>query len=106
MLINCSTKKKKHFEKGYTTNWTEEVFIVTDVQDTYPYTYKLKDTKGEKVIGSFYEPELQLAKQTAFRIEKVLRRRTTKGGKKEIYVKWLGYSKDFNQWIPEEDVEQ
>ena len=41
------TKKKKQFEKGYTTNWTEEVFTVTEVQPTYPYTYKLKDTKGE-----------------------------------------------------------
>ena len=100
------TKKKKHFEKGYTSNWTEEVFIVTEVQDTYPYTYKLKDTRGEEVIGTFYEAELELAKQTAFRIEKVLRRRTTKEGKKEIYVKWLGYSKDFNQWIPAEDIEE
>ena len=100
------TKKKKHFEKGYTTNWTEEVFTVTEVQPTYPYTYKLKDTRGEEVIGTFYEAELQLAKQTAFRIEKVLRRRTTKEGKKEIYVKWLGYSKDFNQWIPAEDIEE
>lgn len=100
------TKKKKHFEKGYTTNWTEEVFIITEVQSTYPYTYKLKDTKGEKVIGTFYEPELQLVNQTAFRIEKVLRRRTTKKGKKELFVKWLGYSKDFNQWIPAENLEK
>ena len=100
------TKKKKQFEKGYTTNWTEEVFTVTEVQPTYPYTYKLKDTRGEKVIGTFYEPELQLAKQTTFRIEKILKRRTTKEGKKEIYVKWLGYSKDFNQWIPAEDIKE
>ena len=100
------TKKKNHFEKGYTTNWRNEVFIVTEVQPTYPYTYKLDDTRGEKVIGTFYEPELQLAKQTIFTIEKVLRRRTTKEGKKELYVKWKGYSKDFNQWIPVEDVEK
>ena len=100
------TKKKKHFEKGYTNNWTEEVFTITEVKDTYPYTYKLKDTRGEKVIGTFYETELQLTKQTAFRIEKIIKRRTTKEGRKEIYVKWLGYSKDFNQWIPAEDIEK
>ena len=80
------------------------MFIVTEVQPTHPYTYKLEDTRGEKVIGTFYEPELQHAKQTAFRIEKILKRRTRKNGAKEIYVKWLGYSKDFNQWIPEEDI--
>ena len=99
------SKKKKTFEKGYTANWTEEVFTVVKVQPTIPYTYKLKDTRGESVKGTFYEPELQQAKQTAFRIEKVLKRRTTKDGRKEIYVKWLGYNRDFNQWIPEEDIE-
>ena len=99
------SKKKKTFEKGYTSNWTEEVFIVAEVQPTNPYTYKLKDTLDEHIKGTFYEPELQLAKQTTFRIEKVLKRRTTKEGKKEIFVKWLGYSKDFNQWIPELDIE-
>ena len=98
------TKKKKHFEKGYTAGWKEEVLIVDKIQSTYPYTYKLVDTRGEAVTGTFYEPELQHAKQTAFRIEKVLKRRTTKDGKKELYVKWLGYSKDFNQWIPAENL--
>ena len=101
------TKKKKLFEKGYTTNWKLEVFTVTEVQPTHPYTYKLEDTREGKVIGTFYEPELQLAKpQPTFKIEKVLRKRTTKAGKKELYVKWLGYSKDFNQWIPAEDLEE
>ena len=99
------SKLKKKFEKGYTANWTEEVFIIQKVQSTIPYTYKLKDTKDEIVKGTFYEPELQLAKQTTFRIEKVLRRRTNKDGKREIYVKWVGYSPTFNQWILEKDFD-
>ena len=52
-------KKKKTFEKGYTPNWTEEVFTITKVQPTIPITYKIKDTKGEEIDGTFYEPELQ-----------------------------------------------
>ena len=99
------SKLKKTFEKGYTANWTEEVFTIQKVQTTVPYTYKLKDTKNETIQGTFYEPELQLAKQTTFRIEKVLNHRTTKDGKREIYVKWLGYSTAFNQWIPETDID-
>ena len=99
------SKLKKTFEKGYTANWTEEVFTIEKVQATIPYTYKLKDTKNETIKGTFYEPELQLAKQTSFRIEKVLRHRTTKEGKREIYVKWVGYSSAFNQWIPETDLD-
>ena len=50
------TKKKKHFEKGYTSNWTQEIFTITKVQPTNPYTYKLKDARGEKVTGrNFYD---------------------------------------------------
>ena len=95
---------KKRFEKGYTANWTEEVFTIEKVQATIPYTYKLKDTKNETIQGTFYEPELQLTNQTTFRIEKVIRRRTTKEGKREILVKWVGYSPAFNQWISETDI--
>ena len=99
------SKLKKKFEKGYTANWSEEVFTIEKVQATIPYTYKLKDTRNETIQGTFYEHELQLTSQTTFRIEKVLRRRTTKDGKKEILVKWLGYSPAFNQWIPETDID-
>ena len=76
------SKLKKKFEKGYTANWTEEVFTIEKIQPTIPYTYKLKDTNNKTIQGTFYEPELQLTSQTTFRIEKVLRRRTTKEGKK------------------------
>jgi hypothetical protein len=91
-------KKKKTFEKGYTPNWTEEVFTISEVKSTKPPTYKIKDSKGEEIQGTFYEPELQKTTQTIFRIERVLKRRT-KNGRKEIYVKWKGYNKDFNSWI-------
>ena len=100
-------KKKKTFEKGYTSNWTEEVFTITKVQSTVPVTYKIVDTQGEEVKGTFYEPELQKSDQNVFRIDKILRRRTNKkSGVKEIYVQWKGYNKNFNQWIPEADIEK
>ena len=99
------SKLKKKFEKGYTANWSEEVFTIEKVQATIPYTYKLKDTRNETIQGTFYEHELQLTSQTTFCIEKVLRSQTTKDGKKEILVKWLGYSPAFNQWIPETDID-
>ena len=99
------SKLKALFEKGYTANWTEEVYKIVKVQSTLPYTYKLEDARGEAVTGTFYEAELQSAKVlSTYRIEKVLRRRTTPEGKREAYVKWLGYSNNFNQWIPESDI--
>ena len=53
------SKFKNMFAKGYTTNWSKEIFIVDKVNDTVPYTYNLKDLNDEEIIGSFYDKELQ-----------------------------------------------
>ena len=42
------SKIKRTFEKGYTPNWSKEIFIIDKVQDTKPTTYKLKDLKVKK----------------------------------------------------------
>ena len=47
------------FAKGYTPNWSKEIFIVDKINDTVPYTYNLKDLNDEEIIGSFYDKELQ-----------------------------------------------
>ena len=36
------SKYKRMFEKGYTPNWTEEVFIIDKILQTNPITYELK----------------------------------------------------------------
>ena len=54
------SKKKGKFEKGYTTRWTREIFVIEKVLNTNPVTYKIKDLKGEEIKGSFYEQELQI----------------------------------------------
>ena len=53
------SKFKNIFAKGYTPNWSREIFIVDKIIDTVPYTYNLKDLNGEEIIGSFYDKELQ-----------------------------------------------
>ena len=95
--VRISKYKRKVFDKGYTPNWTEEIFPVDKIQSTNPITYRLKDLNNEEIQGSFYEPELLKAKQDVFRIEKVIQRDYKK---KQALVKWLGYSDDFNSWIP------
>ena len=52
-------KFKNIFTKGYTPNWSKEMFIVDKVNGTVPYTYNLKDLNYEEIIGSFYDRELQ-----------------------------------------------
>ena len=78
------SKYKNNFAKGYTPNWSEEVFVIKKVKNTVPWTYVINDLNGEEITGTFYEKELQKANQEEFRIEKVIKR---KGDK--IYVKWI-----------------
>ena len=50
---------KNIFAKGYTSNWSREIFVINKINDTVPYTYNLKDLNDEEIIGSFYDRELQ-----------------------------------------------
>ena len=75
------TRKKGTIEKGFTPNWTEEVFTISSVKATIPPSYTIEDTLGEPVQGTFYEQELQSS---------VLWKK-----KNQVYVKWKGYSNGF-----------
>ena len=48
------SKYKNIFAKGYTLNWSEEVFIFKKVKNTVPWTYVINDVNGEQIIGTFY----------------------------------------------------
>ena len=47
------SKYKNIFAKGYTPNWSEEVFIVSKIKNTVPWTYVINDLNGEEIIGAF-----------------------------------------------------
>ena len=56
------SKFKNISAKGYTPNCSREMFIVNKINDTVPYTHDIKDLNGKKIIGSFYDKELQKTK--------------------------------------------
>ena len=68
-----TSKHKIVFAKGYTQNWSDDVFVVSKINDTFPWIYKISDLNSEKIAGSFYEKELQKTSQEKFRIKKVLK---------------------------------
>ena len=51
------SKYKNIFAKGYTPNWSEEIFMIK--KNTVPRTYVINDLNDEEIIGTFYEKELQ-----------------------------------------------
>ena len=99
--VRISKYKRKIFDKGYTPNWTEEIFVIEQINPTKPVTYSIVDLMSESIKGSFYEQELQKAKQQTFRIEKVIRRDNKK---KMALVKWSGYPDKFNSWVSFKDL--
>ena len=99
--VRISKYKRQVFDKGYTPNWTEEIFVFDKVLPTKPVTYNIVDLMGASIKGSFYDQELQKAKQQTFRIEKVIRRDIKK---KIALVKWSGYPDKFNSWMSVKDL--
>ena len=56
------SKFENIFAKGYTPNWSKEIFVINKINDAVLWTYSLKDLNGEEIIGSFYDRELQNTK--------------------------------------------
>lgn len=93
------SKYKTIFEKGYTPNWSSEIFRVDKILPTEPITYLLIDSDGKPIKGCFYQYELLKAQNhDVYLVEKVVRRK----GKK-LFVKWLGFDDAHNSWIDSAD---
>lgn len=103
------SKQKGTFEKGYKTNWTEEFFkVYRVVKHRRPIVYMLEDVEGEKILGTFYTEELQKItkdQDTLYAIEYIVQAKG-KGRSRKVLVKWKGFPKKFNSWIPASSVEK
>ena len=101
-VVRISLKRRELFDKPTgNIKWSEELFKVYKINKSNAITYRLKDMNDEIIEGIFYERELQLTKNTTgeYIIEKILK---TKGN--QMYVKWRGYSNNFNSWIDKNSV--
>lgn len=103
------TRHKHIFEKGYETNWSEEIFVVDSIIRRSPWiVYTLRDLENEPITGTFYSKELQKVfydPTTKHKIDKIIESRRV-GGRKEVLVKWKGYPSKFNSWIPASDIKE
>ena len=99
------TRKKGPFEKGYQMTYGFEVFQISQVKDTYPITYAIKDYNQHDIKGSFYDAELQHVNKSddIWTVERIVKSRTRRG-KKEYLVKWAGYPESTNSWVLHQDL--
>jgi len=94
------SKYKMVFEKGYKEKWTEEIFTVFKRLSRTPPVYRIKDSREEPIIGTFYEEELQKVEiPEEYIIDEIIDSRG-RGRRKEVLVSWKGYPKEVNSWIP------
>lgn len=94
------SKYKGCFQKGYTPNWSTEIFIIKKVNNTNPVTYMIEDLQRQPILGCFYNQELQKTKYpNVYLIEKVLRKKRNK-----LFVKWLGLADCENSWIDKKAI--
>ena len=91
---------KNTFEKSYTSNYSQEIFIIDDIKTTNVHYYFLKDLRGEKINGMFYEQELLKTKQNdLYIIEKIISK-----NKDRYLVKWKNYPDKFNSYVNQNDI--
>ena len=69
------SKYKNIFARGYTPNWSEEIFVIIEIKNTVPWTCVVNDLTGEEILGTFFEKELQKIDEQEFRTEKVIKKK-------------------------------
>ena len=101
-------KTKITFEKGYDTNFTDEIFKVVSAEPKGKhFVYELEDQGGEPVAEHFYHKELSRVikeKRSYHRISHIIRERKFKG-KKQYLLRWSGYGSAFDSWENADELE-
>ena len=98
------SKSRRTFKKGCIPSWTQEIFTVTKIIPRVPPVYRLRDYADDE-IEMFYAEELQKVQKSddIYKMEKILAEKK-ENGKVKVLVKWLGYDKKLNSWLPKSEL--
>ena len=97
-------KHKNLFDKNYDANFSDEYYTIIDIINYFPvnmYSLESLDRNDEdkKLMGYFYEYQIQKVDQYEHRISSIIQRK----GNKSL-VRWKGFSKKFDTWEPNENI--
>jgi len=93
--------KKNLFDKGYTQNWSSEIFIISMLNPTNPPTYNIKSTENISMPHVYYKEELQKIKQDLFPFDTY---RVYKEEDNKLLVSKLNSDNKNKFWISNENV--
>jgi hypothetical protein len=88
--------KRKTFDKAYTKNWTEEIYIITERIPRNPPVYKIKSLYNENLTKSFNHQQLQLVSPIIFPIDSY---EVLDQTDKEILVLKINYEETKPLWV-------
>jgi hypothetical protein len=93
------SEEKKIFSKGYTANWSEDIYIIKNRIPTSPPRYLIKDLEGNNYPNKFYSEELQKVLYEEFPYDTLL---VLKENSDKLLVEKLNSDKKTN-WIDKND---
>ena len=98
-------KQKGKFSRGYKDQSNAEIFRIKSIKTSLPIPlYNLEEyDKSEIILGGFYAHEITPVTNEVFRIEKIIKSKTTNGNKQH-YVKWKGFPLKYNSWVSQKEL--
>ena len=103
-FVRISIPEKNSFLKKSKPGFSQETFIVSEIRDTYPPTYRLTDSDGRVVQGYFKSENLLKAEQNFENwrlIDRTLNKRRLKNGQFEYLVNFVGHNRNYTRWLDE-----
>ena len=104
---------RETFHRAYDHSWSKMIYTIVHRRMHQGFQkYQIKSWDNESIVGEFYTEELQKAiiqgdDKAIYEVEEEIKRRTVgpKNNRRvEVLVKWLGWSKKYNSWIPESQL--
>ncbi len=88
--------KKSIFEKGYTPNWSSEIYVIIFLNPSNPPTYRIKPLNGDEINWNHYKEDLQIVPDYEFPYDSF---QIVDESKEAVLVKKLNSEDQQEQWV-------